>query len=166
MEAVPELADGIRGLLEVDRHHHQPLTAIGVIGRADHRQLVPAGRAPGGPEVDQHRTAAEAGQRDLVPINVGQGEVRRHRTGPHGAPSARDPWLVLGGRCLEGVRERRCHREVGQVAIQDGQLIGEDEPAHGDHHHGGDRVDDACHCIGFPNQPRELPDQPGGHEQR
>src|SRR5205807_1918668 len=58
VETVPELADGLRGLLEVDRQYNQPLRTVGLIRGADHRQLVPARRAPGGPEVDQHRTAA------------------------------------------------------------------------------------------------------------
>ncbi len=69
-----ELADHV-GVLVGDRHDREAL--VGVVQLLEHRDLLPAGRAPGGPEVDQANFAGRAGQGELRPVDRGQREVGR-----------------------------------------------------------------------------------------
>src|SRR3989338_7028974 len=73
--------DQFRVLPEADHEHLEALALKVRVELVDGRQLLPAVRSPGGPEVEQDHLAPEALQADRLPLEVRKREGGRGRRG-------------------------------------------------------------------------------------
>src|SRR5215472_1623333 len=65
---------GIAGV-DIDRDHFERRPAEFSLERIERRHLLATGHAPGGPQIEQHRTPAPIGEAVLAPPRVPEGEV-------------------------------------------------------------------------------------------
>src|SRR3990172_2571433 len=73
-EVLRERTRGVLSFLEVHTDDHQPLVLIPVVGAHQLRHLFAAGNAPGRPEVDHDRLAAQVAQAQLAAVQPVQQE--------------------------------------------------------------------------------------------
>ena len=74
--ALHERAGRLGPVLVDDPDDLEAVRGVPLVRLAKQRELLDAGAAPGGPEVDDHRAASEVGQPNRVAVKVGQDEVR------------------------------------------------------------------------------------------
>ena len=90
------LGDLVAVFVQVHRHHGQPLAAEHLLQFFQVRQFVQAGRAPGGPEVEQHHPATETVGGDDAAFLGRQPQDGGGGRGAHDGPRA--PLAVEGRR--------------------------------------------------------------------
>ncbi len=64
-----------RGFAHIDRQHQESLLPPAFVGLLEEGHFLPAGEAPAGPKIEQHRLPAQIGKGDLAAIQAGQGEI-------------------------------------------------------------------------------------------
>ena len=105
--ALRKASDGLRRLLEVHRQHHELRRPKLLRQVLQGRHLGAAGFAPAGPEIDQHRLAAQLREPPDAAVQIGGGE-RRHRFA--GRPGQN--LMALGAR----TRDRKHDQQQGENA--------------------------------------------------
>jgi hypothetical protein len=79
------------------------------LGFHQQRDFLEAGRAPGGPEVQQQQLAAPLGQRVRLPVEPAEGEVGTRRLADAGASGPPVPGAEARGRG-DGSRQQQRER--------------------------------------------------------